>query len=108
MILSAIVRAATVESRGAMGELHAQSGGAESAQAKNALDDSLKDWLLSLLQDALSRGTSVDEFRAPCKKILEGMREAVLSGDNLGAARAFDNYVRCMARPRPKVIVSDG
>jgi len=103
MILCAIVRAATVE----MGEPQTQTGAGESSQANDALDDSLKDWLLGLLQDALSRGTSNEEFQAPCRKILDGMREAILSGNNLGAARAFDNYIRCMARPRPKVIASD-
>jgi len=36
----------------------------------------------------------------PCKRFLDAMIEAARRGDDLGAARSYQNYVRCMRRPR--------
>ncbi len=57
-----------------------------------------KDILTDVLKELISAS---DNFDAPCKQILEGMSEAVRLHDNLGAARAFEQYQKCMSRPRP-------
>jgi hypothetical protein len=39
-----------------------------------------------------------------CREILEGMAAAAKSGNALGAANAMASYIRCMRRPRPKLV----
>jgi hypothetical protein len=36
----------------------------------------------------------------PCKRWLDAMAAAARRGDRRGAARAYENYVRCIRRPR--------
>ncbi len=57
-----------------------------------------QDILTDVLQELM---LASNNFNAPCKQILEGMRDAVIAHDNLGAARAYESYLKCMGRPAP-------
>jgi hypothetical protein len=67
------------------------------------LDFSIANWYYDQLQQTLAEGTA--NFDAACREILEGAAEAARRGDMLGAARAYQNYIRCLRRPRPLALV---
>lgn len=70
-----------------------------SSSDPGSLGDFLTGWYYDQLAAALAEPGG--NFDAACRELLEGAATAARAGNNAGAARAYNNYLKCLRRPRP-------